>query len=539
MRLSIIAFIITLWLMPLLFGFLLFQTNIVLEHDTESDNTFQIVFDLNLLTGEFFKYGEARSKVQMNEKLLDLNENTKSQASWHERVERIESLFKQYEDSLLQSQTTISQRLETEIQLELQTLSSEILDSKISTRGQLQDSLLSALVATPIPSVILLILFLVNVQITKITLNRLGEAKAVDDAILQGIAEGLMVVNEHGVITLVNNTLSKLTGWPKHRLIGESWKKRIKLLPENPQQDSELSYIIQRAQKGESGETSKLLLKKKGGKKIPVHITAAPIVKNGILIGSVSIIDDITEEKNIDKIKTEFVSLAAHQLRTPMTAIRLNTEMIREGNLGRTTKKQLGALSDIDASIQRLIHLVDGLLNVSRLELGTFSVDPEPINVTEFIHIHKKDIDLQAQEKHIVIKEHVERGLPDVSVDPNLLGIILQNLLSNAIKYTPEKGTVSITVEKAAQDLLIKIADTGYGIPKNQQPRIFSKLFRAQNAIDARIEGTGLGLYVIKYILDETGGSIEFESEEGVGTTFFVRLPLSGMKQKKGLRKLT
>jgi signal transduction histidine kinase len=128
--------------------------------------------------------------------------------------------------------------------------------------------------------------------------------------------------------------------------------------------------------------------------------------------------------------------------------------------------------------------------------------------------------------------------LPIVNADPKLLRIVLQNLLSNAVKYTQEKGKIDLEIKKQDKDILIKIQDNGLGIPKRQQGKIFSKLFRADNVLGKDTDGTGLGLYIVKEVIEQSGGKIWFNSEENKGTSFFVTIPLSGMKEKKGTKVL-
>ena len=137
------------------------------------------------------------------------------------------------------------------------------------------------------------------------------------------------------------------------------------------------------------------------------------------------------------------------------------------------------------------------------------------------------------------LKINFEKNLPTIFVDKNLTKIVFQNLISNAVEYTRDNGTISIEIKKDGDFLLFSVADNGIGIPANVHSRIFEKLFRADNAVEMRTDGTGLGLYVVRAIVEQSGGKIWFTSKEGVGTTFFVSIPLTGMIPKKGERKLT
>ena len=250
---------------------------------------------------------------------------------------------------------------------------------------------------------------------------------------------------------------------------------------------------------------------------------------------------DVTSESIVDQAKTEFVSLASHQLRTPLTSINWYTEMLLNGDAGAITPEQKGFLQEIYGSSRRMVDLVSALLNVSRIELGTFAVDPQMLNPVQIAQEALKDLQILSQKKELeIVEEHQE--IPAFPLDARLIRIIYDNLLTNAIKYTPEHGKIilshTITPDPAGDILLIKVSDTGVGIPEAEQRKIFDKLYRASNVQNIDTQGTGLGLYIVKAIITAAGGSIRFESTENKGTTFFVTLPLSGMTKKAGSKPL-
>jgi signal transduction histidine kinase len=187
---------------------------------------------------------------------------------------------------------------------------------------------------------------------------------------------------------------------------------------------------------------------------------------------------------------------------------------------------------------QRMVELVNSLLNVSRLELGTFAVDPEPTDIIKTAQSVLDELKPSITTKKIKINFESAKDMPIIQADPKLIRIVFQNLLSNAVKYTPEKGAITLKISKNTKNLLVEVADTGYGIPLSEQPRIFEKLFRAENVREKDTEGTGLGLYIVKSIVTHSGGKISFKSIENKGTTFYVEIPLSGMKKKKGDKKI-
>ena len=188
-------------------------------------------------------------------------------------------------------------------------------------------------------------------------------------------------------------------------------------------------------------------------------------------------------------------------------------------------------------STTRMGNLVNALLNVSRLEMGTFAVNPENIEISVLADTTLRDFAEKISRKSLTVKKdyHLPRRL---KADPNLMQIILQNLLSNSVKYTPENGKIAISLGQDGKDFLIQVSDTGLGIPDEDQPEVFTKLFRGKNIQEADPEGVGLGLYIVKSMVERLGGKIWFTSREGKGTTFFVTIPLAGMKRKEGSRTL-
>jgi len=241
-----------------------------------------------------------------------------------------------------------------------------------------------------------------------------------------------------------------------------------------------------------------------------------------------------------------FTGNASHQLRTPLSAINWYGEMLLNGDAGKLTKTQHEYITEIFEGNQRMVELVNSLLDVSRLEVGKLASAPAPTDVAGLVSDLEKELAVSVKEKGLKLKNETA-ALPPVFADPKQLRMIVQNLLSNAVKYTPGKGTVTVTLRKASSaDLaaaqlihaarphwFFSVQDTGYGIPKEQQPKIFGKLFRADNVRALDVEGTGLGLAIVKEIVEAMGGKVWFESIEGAGTTFYVVAPFPEQKQVK------
>jgi len=244
---------------------------------------------------------------------------------------------------------------------------------------------------------------------------------------------------------------------------------------------------------------------------------------------------DITQQKELERAKDRFISLVSHQLRTPLTSMRLLTEMLASGHLDTLTAAQQECMLQIEASTVRMIRLVNEILSVSSLETGRLNVQLVKSNANAIIQAQIDEVLPLAAERKVTIVFEPDETIDIVTVDPMLFSQIVHNLLTNAVRYSmKENSVIKVTFHLADNEYLLTVSDRGIGIPKAAQPHIFSGFYRANNAIRARGDGTGLGLYLTKLILDMTGGSIRFDSQERKGSTFYVSLPLGGMSNKQG-----
>jgi PAS domain S-box-containing protein len=370
------------------------------------------------------------------------------------------------------------------------------------------------------------------------------EDKAKEEAVLTGIGEGLIVTDRTGKIVLANPSAENILGISREKIMA---RKCVDIPIENENGkiiDTEKRPIHLAAKTGKHVVGVYYFVKSKD-KKIPIAVTAAPITFRKKTIGAVMVFKDITRDREIDKAKTEFVSLASHQLRTPLSSINWQVETLLDGDAGKLNESQKKYLKKVARSSKRMVELVSALLNVSRIETGTFVIDAKPVQLSKILDSILDELTHKISGKEIDIIKNIDKSLPPINADPNLIRIILQNLLTNAIKYTPTGGKVQIKMhlEKSKESsrngfMAISVSDNGYGIPQNQQGKIFTKLFRADNVKSIVTEGNGLGLYIVKSIIDVSGGRIEFHSKVGKGTIFKVVFPLTGMKEKKGTKML-
>ncbi len=357
------------------------------------------------------------------------------------------------------------------------------------------------------------------------------------EAIINSIGDGVFVVDAKGKINLFNPMAEKITGFSSEEVIGKSYEKILSFIM-NKKGKRETDPFIQRALK--TGKPTKMdattIFIHKDGKEVAVADSASPLLsKKGKTVGCVVVFRDETERRRADQMKTEFVSLVSHQLKTPLTAIRWGIESLEQSSGANFTEKQSIYLNDTKESTTRLIQLVNELLSVSRMETGRLKISVEEEHIEKLIKTVVSDLAPVAKAKKVkVVFKKPKKKFPKIKLDASLFYQVMQNLISNAIRYTEVGGKVEIEInEKRGKGYVISIQDNGIGIPDSVKASIFKKFFRAKNAIKEVTNGNGLGLYLVKMIMDLSGGSVQYESVEGVGTTFYVTIPKKGMKESK------
>lgn len=244
-------------------------------------------------------------------------------------------------------------------------------------------------------------------------------------------------------------------------------------------------------------------------------------------LGVMKIFYNLTREKMIDKLKSEFISIAAHQLRTPLSAIKWVIKMVLDGDAGKLNEEQEKLLFKGYQSNERIIVLVNDMLNVSRIDEGRFGYEfsNEQIEIMLQEHIDALENLMAAKKIQFIFKK--PDHIPSVYIDKQKMGLAIQNLIENAVKYTPEYGRIEVGLEAGDKYLKIRIKDNGVGIPEKDHEKLFSKFFRAENVLRMQTEGSGLGLFIVKNIIKKHGGEISFTSKEGAGTEFVFTIPLA------------
>lgn len=357
--------------------------------------------------------------------------------------------------------------------------------------------------------------------------------------------DGILILKVDGEIVYANIAWGKITGYTANELVS----KNIRILQNKKQDEHIYSKIWSGMINVKEIVIEELVNKRKDGDYYQAQIAVYPINEEGQARYYVCVQQDITKRKEIDRAKTEFVSLASHQLRTPLSTIGWYAEMLMAGDAGELNEEQQDLLNEIVSGNKRMVELVNALLNVSRIELGTFSVEAKWTNIIEISESVINELAHITEERQHEIQTDYDLRLPDIKTDPNLMRIIFQNLISNALKYTPKGGKVNVRIrgdlptdndkpDIGFSNIVIEVEDNGMGIPGRQQDQVFTKLFRADNVKETDTEGTGLGLYLVKSIVDYAGGIISFNSKENEGTKFVIKLPISGMGSKDGTREI-
>jgi two-component system phosphate regulon sensor histidine kinase PhoR len=334
----------------------------------------------------------------------------------------------------------------------------------------------------------------------------------------ESLSAGLILVSPEGRLSQINATARTIFGLSADA-IGSSAREHLG--------NEELWETLTEAQKGGEGNKREIHVTIQGSDRIYEVQAAAVRNEEGKELGVVAIFNDITEMKNIDRMKSSFVAMASHELRTPLTAIKgfVRTLLDGEEYFGAEERHEFHTI--IDTECDRLRRLIDDLLNTARIESGE-SLKPNYSEVKLMPLLEKVvTIQRQASSKHnVVLKVHSE--LPETIVaDEDKLDQIFTNLLNNAIKYSPNGGDVTVHAKREGDQLLFGVQDQGLGIPKEHLTKVFEKFHRVNNEDNRRIYGTGLGLYLVHHLVEQVHmGKIWAESEVGVGSTFLFRIPV-------------
>ena len=228
----------------------------------------------------------------------------------------------------------------------------------------------------------------------------------------------------------------------------------------------------------------------------------------------------------LDKAKDEFVGMASHQLRTPLTRVKGYISMVLEGDAGEITATQRQFLDEAFASSERMVHLIEDFLNVSRIQNGKFIIDRHPTDLSKVVEQEIEGLDPSAKSRNLKFVYKKPKNFPMIDIDESKIRQVIMNFADNALYYSHEDSDININLSVMGDNVVFIVKDTGIGVPSNEQEQLFSKFYRASNARKQRPDGTGVGLYLSKTVIDAHGGKIIFDSIEGKGSTFGFSLPI-------------
>ncbi len=337
--------------------------------------------------------------------------------------------------------------------------------------------------------------------------------------IINSMSEGVLAVNRQGQIVILNPMASKIMHLSHERAIGRTFGEIIR----NPDLKKSIVDSLQGVQ--HDLRSTRLEFDTIYGRAIEASIT--PIIdERKECIGSVAVLIDVTEERKIEKMKSDFMSYVAHELKAPLGAIEGYLNLIIDGiTAGKPETEREMIIKSRDRA-HSLIALINDLLDLSRVDRKKSFKEMRALAVDELIRETVEFYQNKADEKSQTINIHCENNLPPIRGNKEDLSRLFANLVSNAIKYTPSNGTITIHIERTSSHVRVDVTDTGIGISDDAQKNIFDEFFRAPNAVDKKITGTGLGLSIAKKIAEDHHGDIEVNSKENVGSTFRVTLPI-------------
>ena len=349
------------------------------------------------------------------------------------------------------------------------------------------------------------------------------------NAMLEGVADGVLVTDSTGQITLFNDAAQEVLELQQEQVVGRSLDHFMGLFGESAQAWTEtIQRWSRNPQNALHSEMYSEQIILEDGRVISVHL--APVNVQSEFLGTVSIFRDITHQVEVDRLKSEFVATVSHELRTPMTPIKGYVEFLLMGGAGDINEQQQQFLGIIKSNIDRLSILVNDLLDVSRIEAGKVALSFQPIDLQELINDAMVDVQRKTieAEMNLPFELQIPSDLPSVYGDVERIRQILSNLLDNAYKYSPDGSMVTITAKHQNSEIQVTIKDQGIGIFPDEHERIFERFFRGENHFVMATAGTGLGLPIVRELVEMHSGRIWVESSgvPGEGSAFIFTLPI-------------
>ncbi len=363
--------------------------------------------------------------------------------------------------------------------------------------------------------------------------NQLVADKVKSEAVLQSMSDGVFVVDREKRLIFTNEAaenLIKISQKQKENLMGHFYGNVFKFRIGDKDLDYTKECPLQLAiTEGKPNNRKDLALLTFFKKPVFIALSSAPVIDAaGNAQGAVAVIRDITKEKEIEKMQMEFISIASHELLTPITQVQGHLSMMVEEHIGKMDETALKLAGNAFKGIRRIARLVKDLMNVSRIERGAMKINLVEIEIEKAIESLIKDFQMDAQSLglKLLFKKPAKR-MPFVLADMDRLSEVLTNLIGNALKFTKSGGIILSVLEKRDGFVVVSVSDTGIGIPKENLEKLFDKFYQVDSSATREAEGTGLGLYISKTIIEMMGGKIWVESKPGKGSIFSFSLPIA------------
>lgn len=354
--------------------------------------------------------------------------------------------------------------------------------------------------------------------------------------VINSMGEGLMLLEQGHLIALINTKAEDILGLTRGETRGKCLHDIITVWKAAAPLASKEEFLTREFASGNivsSTLSDGIYFQSSAREKFPVSFVFTPFVEHAQKL-AVIVFRDITEEKNLDEARASFVSIASHQLRTPLTAIQWSLELLMGKETGTLTDMQRQFATDAYDGTGKLVETINLLLSLARVESGSVQINPSPVVVVDCMRAIAAELAPLVAQKELTLTVHEPAStIPPIMLDMPMLREVMINILSNAIRYSNAHGTVDVALEPGDNFITVSVKDSGIGIPSSQHSRIFEKFFRADNAVHKTAEGTGLGLNLAKTLVTLWHGTMWFESEEGKGTTFYFTIPYEGMKEKR------
>ncbi len=347
----------------------------------------------------------------------------------------------------------------------------------------------------------------------------LGDKKKTE-AVIRSIAEGLLVVDSAGRVIMMNPAAEKLLGVSRKNQLGRPVIENLK--------EEQLVTLAKGSATKEGDKEIELISRDDETKKTLRASSAVIEDENGQTVGMVSVLSDITKQKELDQLKATFVANVSHELRSPLVATEKAISLILSKSTGELSENQEQFLTIAQRNLKRLTIIINDLLDLSKLEAGKVDLKREPTSLEVVINEAVEGLSVWAGTKRISIEKRIGSGLPRINIDPGKIIQVLNNLIGNAIKFTPSDGKIAVEaiLREQTKGIEVSVRDTGLGIDENDLHKVFDKFYQSGERVATDVSGTGIGLSIAREMVELHGGKIWAESEKGKGAKFTFILPL-------------